>query len=217
MDRDDDARRIGLAVAGGAGGIVLAVLGVLLTTAGGVLRVAGAVVLLVAVLGVLAGLVALRRGAGRVQLSPAGLVVTGAGEAVRWDQVTELRRTPGPVLTLRRADGTLITLGPELGGDLERVIAAAERGVTGARLPGAEAALRSGRVRFGALTARPAGLEGDGWTVPWRRVAGVALDGDDVVVTATGPAERLVTPVAEVPGYCVLIALAAGLTAPQRR
>jgi hypothetical protein len=72
MDSDDDARRIGLAVAGGAGGIVLAVLGVLLTTAGGVLRVAGAVVLLVAVLGVLAGLVALRRGPDGCSSPPPG-------------------------------------------------------------------------------------------------------------------------------------------------
>jgi hypothetical protein len=221
MDTDEDARRRGLAVVGGVGGLALTLLGALLTRAGGVLGVAGAVLLLVAVLGVLAGLVALRRGAGRVQLSPAGLVRARGGgrvDAVRWDQVAELRRAPGPVLTLRRGDGDLVTFGPELGAELDRVIAAAERGVTSARLPGAEAALRSGgEVRFGTLTARPAGLDGDGWTVAWRRVARIALVGDDVVVTATGPAERLATPVADVPGYCVLIALAAGLTTPQRR
>jgi hypothetical protein len=218
MDSDESARRIGLTVVLGIACVLVAVVGGSLSRMGGIFDAVGAVLVLVALLGGVAGAVALRPGRARVLPSPAGLVVTGTGEAVRWDQVAELRRTPGPVLTLRRADGREITLGPELGGDLDRVIAAVERGVTSARLPRAEAALRSGHpVGFGTLTARPAELDGDGWTVPWRRVTGVALDGDDMVVTATGPAERLATPVAAVPGYCVLIALAAGLTTPQRR
>jgi hypothetical protein len=204
-EEDLRLRARGLAVvAVVAGGLGLAA-AAWLARAGAVPGWPAGVLALVGGLAVLGGLVAVFRGGRQVVLSPAGLVLPGADggpAALRWDQVaTVVPGSAGRTVVVRRDGGSLVLDREALGASYDRTVAALERGVTAALLPGALAELRAGReVAFGPLVAGPAGLRHGDVLVPWHRVARTGVE----------------LPAAEVPNAFVLAALAAEFTGTSR-
>jgi hypothetical protein len=175
---------------------------------------------LVGGLAVLGGLVAAFRGGRQVMLSPNGLVLPGADggpAALRWDQVASV--VPGAAdrtVVVRRDGGRLVLDRGALGASYERTVAALERGVTAAMLPGALAELRAGReVAFGPVIAGPDGLHHAGTTLAWHRLTGIETGGTALTVGVRGEPD-VELPAAEVPNAFVLAALAAEFTGTSR-
>jgi hypothetical protein len=124
--------------------------------------------------------------------------VNGPGDASRQGaRLTELR--------LIFQDGAVVRFNHSLS-DYDGLVAAVQRGVTAALLPGARRQLSAGEVQFGAIRLTTKGIAADGKVLPWDKTERVWV-GNGHLGWRSERGQAREFPLKEIPNYGILLNL----------